>query len=309
MPRSTRCAPTRARSAAAPSAARSKRYYDRFDALAAPGRRRPRDASGDRARPSKDAEKRTGARAARKLTTIGGGRPPGLRRASADDDPRRRGDRGAPLDEFVAAVPASANIDIRVLLQKYSLSDIARRVVGVGSVGTRCYLIALAGRRRQRADAAGARRPGSSVLIEYGGVEQPPKASRATSTSTARAAASSRCSAILQAVSDPVPRPSAPAAGGRPRSRLLRPPVPRHEGRLRHGHARGHGVPLVRRCVRRDAGAGARPVAARRPSSSATSAADAWPARRSSSGRTRTPSCHAPTGSCSARHRDVEADS
>lgn len=38
---------------------------------------------------------------------------------------------------------ASASPDIRLLLEKYRLIDGARRVVGVGSVGTRCYVVLL----------------------------------------------------------------------------------------------------------------------------------------------------------------------
>ena len=53
-----------------------------------------------------------------------------------------------PIDDATAAritedlrrYQKSAAVDIRLLLRQYSLSDMALRVVGVGSVGTRCYL-------------------------------------------------------------------------------------------------------------------------------------------------------------------------
>ena len=72
------------------------------------------------------------------------------------------------IQEYLAAVP----IDIAVLLSHFRVSDVALRVVGVGSVGTRCYLVILVG-------------PGGtpmilqikeatrSVLEEYGGWPQP----------------------------------------------------------------------------------------------------------------------------------------
>ena len=41
------------------------------------------------------------------------------------------------------AYQRSASVDIALLLQHYAVADVARRVVGVGSVGTRCYLAAL----------------------------------------------------------------------------------------------------------------------------------------------------------------------
>ncbi len=86
-----------------------------------------------------DASKRTGVRAARKLTRV-------------DDEGRARfieqPPTTTPIDDATAAritedlrrYQKSAAVDIRLLLRQYSLSDMALRVVGVGSVGTRCYL-------------------------------------------------------------------------------------------------------------------------------------------------------------------------
>ena len=72
------------------------------------------------------------------------------------------------IEEYLAAVP----IDIAVLLSHFRVTDVALRVVGVGSVGTRCYLIILVG-----PDGAPLvlqiKEANRSVLEEYGGWRQP----------------------------------------------------------------------------------------------------------------------------------------
>ena len=176
-----------------------KRYFDRFDALAA------ERAVDDETRSAiaevvKDADKRTGKRAARKLTSLDDeGRlefveiPPTITHVDPAIEQR--------VQEFFEAYVQSANIDIRVLLRKYAVSDVARRVVGVGSVGTRCYLIALQD-GDDNALLLQAKEAGQSVLIEHGEVEQPAEADRfiAEYGDGARVVAMQR---ILQAVSDP----------------------------------------------------------------------------------------------------------
>jgi uncharacterized protein (DUF2252 family) len=72
------------------------------------------------------------------------------------------------IEEYLAAVP----IDIAVLLSHFRVTDVALRVVGVGSVGTRSYLVILVGPNGtplilQIKEAA------RSVLEEYGGWPQP----------------------------------------------------------------------------------------------------------------------------------------
>ena len=72
------------------------------------------------------------------------------------------------IEEYLAAVPT----DIAVLLSHFRVTDIALRVVGVGSVGTRCYLVILVGPNGtplvlQIKEAT------RSVLEEYGGWRQP----------------------------------------------------------------------------------------------------------------------------------------
>jgi uncharacterized protein (DUF2252 family) len=72
------------------------------------------------------------------------------------------------VQEYLAAVPA----DIALLLSHFRATDVALRVVGVGSVGTRCYLVILVGPNGTPLilQIKEARR---SVLEEYGGWPQP----------------------------------------------------------------------------------------------------------------------------------------
>jgi uncharacterized protein (DUF2252 family) len=51
----------------------------------------------------------------------------------------------ANLAAIHAAYLGSVRNDIRVLLEQFTLTDVARRVVGVGSVGTRCFLMLFTG--------------------------------------------------------------------------------------------------------------------------------------------------------------------
>ena len=66
-------------------------------------------------------------------------RPPLLQRLP-DDDPGR-----AAVPVLYAAYLKSLAPDRRVLVEKHHLTDVALKVVGVGSVGTRCYIALFAG--------------------------------------------------------------------------------------------------------------------------------------------------------------------
>ncbi len=117
------------------------------------------------------ARTRTSARVFKQITEIGPGGTPRLREAPpvlqhVDEDVE------APLmesiQEYLTAVPA----DIALLLSHFRVTDLALRVVGVGSVGTRCYLVILVGPDDaplilQIKEAT------RSVLEEYGGWCQP----------------------------------------------------------------------------------------------------------------------------------------
>ena len=72
------------------------------------------------------------------------------------------------IADYLSTVPA----DVAVLLSHFRVTDVALRVVGVGSVGTRCYLAILIGPDGTPLvlQIKEARR---SVLEEYGGIEQP----------------------------------------------------------------------------------------------------------------------------------------
>ncbi len=66
-------------------------------------------------------------------------RPPLIQRL-ADDDPRRAAVPRIYADDLRSLAP-----ERRVLVQKHRILDVALKVVGVGSVGTRCYIALFAG--------------------------------------------------------------------------------------------------------------------------------------------------------------------
>lgn len=98
--------------------------------------------------------------------------------------------------EYLTSVPA----DIAVLLSHFQLTDIALRVVGVGSVGTRSYLAILTGPRGTPL-VLQVKEANRSVLDEYGGQHQPATLAGAESAlgHGIRVVAGQR---ILQAMSD-----------------------------------------------------------------------------------------------------------
>jgi len=146
------------------------------------------------------AQKRTGERAARRTTTV----CDDGRRVFVENPPTTThvaSEVVAGVKDYIEEYARTADVDIRLLLQNYSIADVARRVVGVGSVGTRCYLIAL-----QDGDGHAlllqAKEAGRSVLSQYGGIEQPTSVSEysAQNGQGGRVVALQR---ILQAASDP----------------------------------------------------------------------------------------------------------
>ncbi|WP_375386450.1 DUF2252 domain-containing protein [uncultured Microbacterium sp.] len=175
------------------------RFYEHFDAGARLAGMDPESRKTMRTA-MKDAEKRTAERAMRKLTTVTGtGRiafveaPPTMTHAPAEIE--------SQLSELLDRYVVTTSVDIRLLLRHYTVSDIVRRVVGVGSVGTRCFLLLLQ-------DGAGnalllqAKEAVRSVLEEYGHVTQP----QALVDHVAEFGEGGRVVAlqrILQAVSDP----------------------------------------------------------------------------------------------------------
>lgn len=149
----------------------------------------------------KQARKRTGERAARKITARDDeGRlrfvdqPPTMTRLEAESERR--------LHRMVQRYLESANADVRLLMRHYVLSDTARRVVGVGSVGTRCAL-ALMQDGDGNALLLQSKEANRSVLEQYGGISQPRVFAElvAEHGEGARVVGMQR---ILQAVSDPL---------------------------------------------------------------------------------------------------------
>jgi uncharacterized protein (DUF2252 family) len=87
-----------------------------------------------------------------------------LLRDRADADELR-----ARLDGVLEAYRATLEPERRVLLDRYRLVDIAHKVVGVGSVGTRCWMLLLLGRSDRDPLFLQAKEAGPAVLEEFAG--------------------------------------------------------------------------------------------------------------------------------------------
>lgn len=147
-----------------------------------------------------DAEKRTAKRAARRLTV----RDTDDRLAFTEQPPTTthvHSEIKAMIEQLSRAYAQTAAIDIQAVLASYRAVDIVRRVVGVGSVGTRCYLTAF-----EDGDAnvliLQAKESNPSVLVQYGGIEQP-SSLRDVIVNGGEGARIVAMQRVLQAVSDP----------------------------------------------------------------------------------------------------------
>lgn len=146
------------------------RYYAHFDADAGV-KRLDAEAQGVLKKAIKQARKRTGERAVRRLTAADE-----LGRMRFISEPPALGPlEGAgyrELRQMMRRYINTASADIHQLLRHYVLEDSARRVVGVGSVGTLCALSLL-----QDGDGntllLQSKEAGRSVLEQYGGIVQP----------------------------------------------------------------------------------------------------------------------------------------
>lgn len=148
----------------------------------------------------KRAAKKTSERAAKKLThQVAEGE---LR--FVQDAPTMEaldGTTARQVDSYFKAFIDKVGFDVAQLIGQYQIVDTARRVVGVGSVGTRCALALL-----QDGDGNAlimqTKEAGASVLEEFGGVRQPAELQNliADHGQGARVVAMQR---VLQAVSDP----------------------------------------------------------------------------------------------------------
>ncbi len=146
------------------------------------------------------AQKRSGTRAVRRLSEVG---DEGLRRIVLQEPTtlaapaETRAQVHRLFDDYLRAVPT----DVSLLFRHFRPVDVAVRVVGVGSVGTRCYLVLM-----QDGDGHALlmqpKQASRSVLVEYGRIEQPGELRELIDASGegARVVALQR---ILQALSDP----------------------------------------------------------------------------------------------------------
>ncbi|WP_334152721.1 DUF2252 domain-containing protein [Microbacterium sp.] len=148
----------------------------------------------------RQAQRRTGERAVLRLTEEDGAG----RRRFRHEAPTMTPAGPDVLDrvhDLVAQYRRTATPDIALLFEHFAVSDVARRVVGVGSVGTRCYLVLFQ-------DGEGStvlmqpKQASRSVLVEYGGIEQP-AALQALIEASGEGARVVSMQRILQALSDP----------------------------------------------------------------------------------------------------------
>lgn len=84
-------------------------------------------------------------------------------------------ERGAlekQIHRLVERYGRSLNSDRRFLLEQYRMADVARKVVGVGSVGTRCWIILLLGRDGSDPLLLQAKEADESVLAPFAGASE-----------------------------------------------------------------------------------------------------------------------------------------
>lgn len=145
--------------------------------------------------------KRTSQRVARRaLEDDGAGglrfvdRPPVLQRAEPDIR--------ALADEAFHRYRETVPPNVALLLSQYQLLDVARRVVGVGSVGTRCFILALRGPVEETLILQ-LKEAGPSVVEQFGGVTPLPGYLDPALFPEQQGYRVVACQRILQAVSDP----------------------------------------------------------------------------------------------------------
>jgi uncharacterized protein (DUF2252 family) len=85
-----------------------------------------------------------------------------------------RGDLRKRLEEMLDDYRDSLSVDHRVLLSDYNFESIARKVVGVGSVGTRAWVMLFMGRDEQDPLVLQAKEAQASVLEPYAGASEFP---------------------------------------------------------------------------------------------------------------------------------------
>ncbi len=76
------------------------------------------------------------------------------------------------IRDLVGRYGDSLQSDRRYLLEQFTIVDMARKVVGVGSVGTRCWIVLLLGRDGADPLILQAKEAGESVLAEFAGASE-----------------------------------------------------------------------------------------------------------------------------------------
>ena len=85
--------------------------------------------------------------------------------------PDERGDFEDRMRTLLANYRSTLQTDRRTLLDKFEYVDMARKVVGVGSVGTRCWIALMYGRDDNDPLFLQVKEASRSVIAEYGGID------------------------------------------------------------------------------------------------------------------------------------------
>ena len=147
---------------------------------------------------------------------------------STEFEEEAREDLSGRLSRILRSYQRSLQHDRRVLLDQFRLVDVARKVVGVGSVGTDAWIALFVGRDDDDPLILQIKEAQPSVLEEFAGPERPPQRRGAGRGRPAHHPGDERHLPGLDARE---------ADDRRRQPRLLRPPAPRLEG---IGRGRGH---------------------------------------------------------------------
>jgi uncharacterized protein (DUF2252 family) len=88
------------------------------------------------------------------------------------DQPARKKGLMAELNQLIAGYRRTLETDRRFLLEQYEYADMARKVVGVGSVGTRCWIVLMTGRDTDDPLFLQVKEAEDSVLSRFVGVSR-----------------------------------------------------------------------------------------------------------------------------------------
>jgi uncharacterized protein (DUF2252 family) len=131
------------------------------------------------ARDTENARKRTNYQAFEKLTHVVDGQrrilsdPPFMTPLSELLPDAERSELEAKFDDLLREYSSTLQSDRRELLAQYRFVEMARRVVGVGSVGTRCWIILLLGNDDRDPLLLQAKEAEESVLAPHTGIPCP----------------------------------------------------------------------------------------------------------------------------------------